>query len=76
MIDAVIYTPTKILFEGKAESMIFPGEQGIFEILSYHKPLVTRLVGGNIVVDGDKVFSIRCGICGVSRNKAMVVVEE
>jgi F-type H+-transporting ATPase subunit epsilon len=76
MIDAVIYTPTKKLFEGNVESIIFPGEQGIFEVLSYHKPIVTRLLGGNIVVDGDKVFSIRCGICGISRNKATVVVEQ
>jgi F-type H+-transporting ATPase subunit epsilon len=75
MLDTVIYTPTKILFEGKAESVILPGEAGIFEVRSYHKPLVTRLLGGNIVVDGTKVFPIRCGICGISRNKATVVVE-
>jgi F-type H+-transporting ATPase subunit epsilon len=76
MIDAVIYSPEKVLFEGKASSIIFPGEEGIFEVLSYHKPIVTRLIGGRIVIDNDKVFSIRCGIAGISRNKATVVVEE
>ncbi|MGE5308173.1 MAG: hypothetical protein ACM3OC_03735 [Deltaproteobacteria bacterium] len=77
MIDTVIYTPEKVLFEGKVRSLVFPGEQGIFEVLSYHKPMVTRLIGGTIVVnDGEKVFPIRCGIMGLSRNKASVVVEE
>jgi F0F1-type ATP synthase epsilon subunit len=61
---------------GKASSIVFPGEHGTFEVLPYHKPLVTRLVGGNIVVDDEKVFAIRCGIAGISRNTATVVVEE
>jgi len=76
MFDAVIYTPEKLLFQGKASSIVFPGEQGTFEVLPYHKPLVTRLVGGSIVIDSEKVFAIRCGIVGISRNKATVVVEE
>ena len=77
MIETVIYTPEKVLFEGKVKSLVFPGEQGIFEVLSYHKPMVTRLIGGTIVInDGEKVFAIRCGIAGISRNRASVVVEE
>ena len=75
MLDAVIYTPEKLLFKGKAGSIVFPGEQGTFEVLPYHKPLVARLVGGTIMVD-DKAFVIRCGIAGISRNQATVVVEE
>jgi len=76
MIDAIIYTPEKILFEGKASSILFPGEQGIFEVLSYHKPMVSRLIGGRIVVDESTSFPIRCGIVGITRNKATVVIEE
>lgn len=76
MIDAIIYTPEKILFEGKASSILFPGEEGIFEVLSYHKPMVSRLIGGLIVVDGNTSFPIRCGIVGITRNKATVVIEE
>lgn len=76
MIETVIYTPEKTLFEGKAQRIVLPGEQGIFEILSYHKPIVSRLIGGRIVIDDTTVFPIRCGIAGVSRNRAIVVVEE
>jgi F-type H+-transporting ATPase subunit epsilon len=76
MLDAVIYTPAKVLYEGKAQSIVFPGEQGVFEVMSYHKPIVTRLVGGDIIIDGVKVYPIRCGIAAVSMNKATIVVEE
>ena len=76
MIDAIIYTPEKIVFEGKVSSIVFPGETGVFEVLPYHKPMVSRLIGGRIVVDGEKEFPIRCGIVGITRNKATVVIEE
>ncbi|MBU2101742.1 hypothetical protein KKH05_03455, partial [Patescibacteria group bacterium] len=51
MLEVVVSTAEKILFEGKAESIILPGEQGVLEILSFHKPLLSRLIGGRIVVD-------------------------
>jgi F0F1-type ATP synthase epsilon subunit len=75
MIEVIIYNPEKVVFEGKAEKIIFPGERGVFEVLPYHKPLLTRLVSGKIVVD-EHVFPIKCGIAGINRNKAMVVIEE
>jgi F-type H+-transporting ATPase subunit epsilon len=75
MIDIVIYTTEKAIFEGKAKNIIFPGEQGVFEVLPYHKPLLTRLVSGKVVVD-EHVFPIRCGIVGINHNKATVVIEE
>jgi F-type H+-transporting ATPase subunit epsilon len=75
MLDVVIFSPEKQIFQGKAKSLVFPGESGVFEILSYHKPILSRLIGGNIVVD-EKSFAIRCGIVGVNHNKATVVVEE
>ena len=75
MLDVVIYSPEKRIFQGKANRVIFPGESGIFEVLSYHKPLLSRLVSGKILVD-DQVFNIRCGMAGINHNKATVVIEE
>jgi F-type H+-transporting ATPase subunit epsilon len=75
MLDVVIYSPEKQIFQGKANSVIFPGEYGVFEVLPFHKPILSRLIGGNIFVD-EKKFAIRCGIVGVNYNKATVVVEE
>lgn len=75
MLDVVIYSPENKIFQGKADSVVFPGESGVFEILPYHKPFLSRLVSGKIIVD-DQVFNIRCGIMGVEHNKATVVIEE
>lgn len=75
MIDVIIYNPEKVIFEGKAKSLIFPGERGVFEVLPYHKPMLTRLVSGKVIVD-EHIFPIRCGIVGINHNKATVVIEE
>ena len=75
MLDLIVVSPEKVIFEGRARSVIFPGEEGVFEALSFHKPLLSRLVKGNLIVDG-RSFPIRRGIVGVNHNKATVVVEE
>ena len=60
MLDVIVITPTGVLFEGRAQSVLFPGEQGVFEALSYHKPLVSRLISGNLIIDnGNKSIYFR-----------------
>jgi F0F1-type ATP synthase epsilon subunit len=75
MMDVQLISTEEIVFEGRANSIVFPGEFGVFEVLSYHKPIVSRLVGGNIVVDG-RVYPIRRGLVGVNRNKVTIIVEK
>ena len=62
------------MFEGKAQSAIFPGESGTFEILVNHKPLLSRLRSGTIDVDGEEIF-IRDGVVKVNLNKVLAIVE-
>jgi F0F1-type ATP synthase epsilon subunit len=75
MLDVQLISTEEIVFEGRANSLIFPGEYGVFEILPYHKPLVSRLVAGNVVIDG-RMYPIRRGLVGVNRNKATIIVEK
>jgi len=74
MLDVVILNPEEIIFEGKAESVILPGEQGTFEILSFHKNLLSRLLSGSVIVDG-RIFSIQRGIVKVKDNTVTIVSE-
>lgn len=76
MLNVTVVTPIRVLFEGRAESIIFPGECGVFEALSYHKPLLSRLVSGTIVIDNQHMFPIRRGVVGINQNRAAVIVEE
>ncbi|MCM8800524.1 MAG: hypothetical protein NC912_00700 [Candidatus Omnitrophica bacterium] len=75
MLDVIVVSVQKSIFSGKAKSIIFPGEKGVFEILPFHKPILSRLIRGNLVIDG-KTFSIRRGIVGFNYNKAYIVIEE
>ena len=75
MLDVVVLTLGKILFEGKAKSVILPGEKGTFEVLPYHKPLLSRLITGPLIIDGQQLLISR-GIVKVAMNKVMAVVEE
>jgi len=63
------------MFKGQAESVILPGDTGVFEVMSYHKRMMSRLLRGSIDVDG-KEFPIARGIAKVDQNHLLAVVEE
>jgi F-type H+-transporting ATPase subunit epsilon len=74
MLNVVIISPEKIIFEGQAEKVILPGEQGTFEVLAFHKNLLSRLLSGSVIVDG-RIFSIQRGIVKVKDNTVTIVSE-
>jgi F-type H+-transporting ATPase subunit epsilon len=75
LLDVVVMNPRDILFEGKAKSVIVPGEQGTFEIMPFHKRILSRLVSGRIYVD-ESSFSIYRGIIKVNQNTVTIVAED
>lgn len=64
-----------VLFEGHAESVVLPGVQGEFEVLDFHKPIISKLKEGNIVVDNLKEFSIQGGLVKMSVQSVVALVE-
>ncbi len=73
--DVLIATLDRVVFEGKGRSLILPGENGVFEVLPYHKKLLSRLKEGPIVLDGT-TFPIRRGVAKVGPTDVTVIVEE
>ena len=73
--QVLILTLDRVIYEGKGKSLILPGEQGTFEILPFHKRLLSRLVKGPLVLDGQS-FPIRRGVAKVGLNDVTVIVEE
>lgn len=71
----LILTLDRVIFEGTAKSLILPGEAGVFEVLPYHKRLLSRLTKGPLVLDGAS-FPIRRGVAKVGLNEVTVIVEE
>lgn len=75
LLDVMILNPQKVVFEGKVESVILPGEQGVFEVLPFHKRMLSRLITGILTV-GNKNFYIRRGVAKINQNKVTVIIEE
>jgi len=74
LLEVTVVTPEGILFEGNAQSVILPGTRGIFEILPHHKPLLSRLLGGEVVIDRERI-PIQRGIAKVALNRVVAIVE-
>lgn len=51
--DLTIITPEKTVYQGKAESLVLPCENGYLGVLANHAPLMANVVKGevNLVVD-------------------------
>ncbi len=75
MLDILVLSAQETLFEGRVQSAVFPGELGVFEVLPFHKPLLSRLISGIIVIDQFSL-SIKRGIVKVGSNKVTAIVEK
>jgi F-type H+-transporting ATPase subunit epsilon len=74
-LNVSLLTPNRIVFKGKAKSVIVPGEEGSFEVLAFHKRILSRLLGGVLDIDGER-FLIKRGIIKVDQNMVTIIVEE
>ena len=74
MLDVVILSAQGFLFQGRARQVICPGEAGVFEVCPLHRPLVSRLLPGCIVVD-DRAIPILRGVVKVHHDTVTAIVE-
>jgi F0F1-type ATP synthase epsilon subunit len=75
VLDVSVLSPSEVIFEGKAKSVILPGESGVFEIQPFHKHIMSRLITGVLFID-QQDFPIQRGIVKVYKNKVTVIIEE
>lgn len=76
VLDVLILSPEKVLFQGKAESVILPGEKGVFELLPHHKGVISKLLSGRVVVNNKWVLPIKRGVIKAGLNKVTLIIEE
>ena len=78
MINLIIYSADKPLFQGKVDSVYVPAKEGDFQVLSGHAPLLARLDKGDIRIHSDKeekTFSIEAGFIEVHNNQITLLVK-
>lgn len=73
---AIILTPERILYEGETRSVFLPGDTGEFEVLEFHKPIISKLKEGTIVLDWKTEIPVKGGAVRVSSNRLTAIVEE
>lgn len=74
-LNVTIINPTEVIFNGQAASVTLPGELGVFEVLPFHKRMMTRLLKGSVDVDG-RLFEIMRGAVKIDRNEVTIVLEQ
>lgn len=71
-----VMTPDALLYQNEVESVFFTGDQGEYEILPYHYPVLGILDQGNIIVNWREAVPIKFGIVKFFANDCVVLVEE
>ena len=74
MFNVSIMDHTQSIFDGKAVSVVLPGEEGEFEVLDFHRSIMTLLKKGNISVD-DVAFPINKGAARFYKDTLVVLIE-
>ncbi|NBB89087.1 MAG: ATP synthase F1 subunit epsilon [Bacteroidetes bacterium] len=74
-----ILSPEEKLFQGKASVLTLPGEDGSFQILPQHAPIVASLADGDILIKNEKgeeeKLFIRSGFIEVLNNTVNILVQ-
>ncbi len=73
-----IITPDKKVYAGVVDSVILPGNNGGFQILKDHAPIVSTLAKGNLVIEANgkkEIFIVDGGVVEVAKNKVLVLAE-
>jgi len=71
-----VMTPDALLYQNEIESVFFTGDQGEYEILPYHYPVLGVLKQGNIIINWREAIPLKFGIVKFFANDCIVLVEE
>lgn len=79
ILNLIIVSPERTLFEGEAGMVTLPGTWGSFTVLPEHAPIISSLESGEIgyYVDGEKhSLPIKSGFVELKNNLMSICVEQ
>ena len=71
-----ILSANRLIYQNEIQSIFLTGNQGEYEILAYHYPLLGVLKKSNIIIDWKERVPIQGGIIRFFANECTVIVEE
>lgn len=66
----------RMLFNEEVESVYLSGDEGEYELLPYHYPLIGALPEGEIKIAGHIAIPLRAGVVLFQDNQCSIIVEE
>ena len=75
LLEVLVVSPQRLIYQGRADRVVLPGEKGVFEVLPHHKRLLSRLLPGFLIVD-TQAIQIKRGVAKVGLNQITILVEE
>ncbi len=70
-----VMTPDALVYENEVESVFLTGDQGEYELLPYHFPVLGILQPGNIIIDWKESIPIKSGIVRFFANDCIILIE-
>lgn len=65
-----------VLFDGDVKSVYLFGDQGEYELLPYHFPIMGALLEGEVRIMGHDPIPIKSGVVMFNDNRCTIIVEE
>jgi F0F1-type ATP synthase epsilon subunit len=72
----VILSPHTLIYQSEIQSIFVRGNDGEYEILAYHYPLLGVLKKGDIIINWNERISINGGVLKFFANECTIIVEE
>lgn len=66
----------RMLFEGEVESVYLSGDEGEFELLPFHYPILSALPEGDIKIANHDPIPLRAGVMMFQDNQCIIIIEE
>ena len=72
----MILSPNNLIYENEIESIFLTGDQGEYELLPYHYPLLGVLKKSNVIINGKEKIPIEGGVIRFFANECIILAEE
>jgi len=72
----VILSPHTLIYQNEIQSIFVRGDDGEYEILAYHYPLLGVLRKGDIIINWNERISVNGGVLKFFANECTIIVEE
>lgn len=72
----IILSPHSLVYENEVSSVFLTGDDGEYELMAYHYPLLGVLKKSDVVIDWNHKVSINGGVVRFFANECLIMIEE